>query len=86
MAGYGDFDRMLDTLEQAVTGKQAVAGGAFSAVDVYLGAQMMWGMQFGTLPKRPAFEAYTGALTARAAFQRGAAKDDALAQEMQAAA
>ncbi|QJU60011.1 glutathione S-transferase family protein [Sphingomonas sp. AP4-R1] len=77
MVGYGCMDDALAALEQAVTGKAFVAGGAFSAADVYVGSQIGWGMQFGRIPPRPAFVAYWDGLKARPAHKRAAELDDA---------
>jgi glutathione S-transferase len=46
----------------------------------------MWGLQFGTLPKRDAFGTYAARLAQRPAFVRAAQADDALIAEMTAAA
>ena len=78
MAGYGNYDRVVDVFEQAVTGRDFITGDRFTAADVYIGSQAIWGMQFGTLPKRPALEAYAERLTGRAAYKRAAEIDDAL--------
>ena len=78
MAGYGSYERMVDVLEGAVKDTDYVAGNRFSAADVYLGSQIGWGLQFGTLPKRAAFEQYWQRLEARDAWKRASAKDDAL--------
>lgn len=80
MAGYGNLERVLDTLEGAVGGDGYVAGEKFSAADVYVGAQIGWGLQFGTIPARPAFERYWQRLEARPAWQEASAKDDAAGQ------
>lgn len=77
MAGYGSYDLMVDTLEKAVAAHPYIAGERFTAADVYVGSQVMWGVQFGTLPKRDAFVAYAARLAERAAYKRAAAKDDA---------
>ena len=50
-AGYGNFDLMLSTLIGAVSKSPFMCGERFTAADVYLGAQVSWGLQFGTLPK-----------------------------------
>lgn len=78
MIGFGSFDKMVDVLEAAVSVTPYVAGEAFSAADVYLGSQIAWGTQFGTLPKRDGFTAYLGRILARPAYARANAKDDAL--------
>jgi len=44
-----------------------------------------WGMQFKTIPARPAFEAYVAKLHARPAFQKAKAIDAELIAEMQKA-
>ncbi|GJE71448.1 glutathione S-transferase family protein [Methylorubrum podarium] len=78
MVGYGSLEAVLDTLEGAVAGAEYVAGGRFSAADLYLAAHLGWGMQFGTIPKRPAFETYAGRHLARPAAVRAREIDDAL--------
>ena len=78
MFGYGNFDLAVDTLEKGVTAHPWVAGDRFTAADVYIGSQIIWGLQFGTLPKRDAFAAYAEKLTAREAYKRAGALDDAL--------
>ena len=78
MAGYGNFDLMVDTLEKAVSADPYFAGDRFTAADVYAGSQVAWGVQFGSLSKRPAFEEYLGRVLARPAYKRAAEIDDAL--------
>ncbi|MDH7974872.1 glutathione S-transferase family protein [Sphingomonas sp. AR_OL41] len=78
MAGYGSLDRVVDVLEKAVAVHPYVAGDRFTAADVYVGAQIGWGMQFGTLPKRDAFIAYGERVMARDAYKRATGIDDAL--------
>jgi glutathione S-transferase len=55
-----------------------LAGDSFTAADVYLGAQIGWGMMFGTIEKRPAFERYWQRISARPAAVRARQIDDAL--------
>ena len=76
MAGFGSLAHVQDALEKAVTGCDYIAGGKFSAADVYVGSQIGWGMQFGSIEKRPAFEAYFGRLFNRPAAARARAIDD----------
>lgn len=68
--GCGDYWTLVETLAAAVDGKPYIAGNAFSAADVYVGSHLGWGMQFGTLPRRPEFEAYWGGLRERPAHRR----------------
>ena len=85
MAGFGSLPAALDALESAVAGKAFVAGDRFSAADVYVGSQIDWGLQFGTIPSRPAFEAYVAPLRTRAAYKRAKEIDNGLIAEMQEA-
>lgn len=85
MAGFGSLAMALDALETAVASRSFVAGDRFSAADVYVGSQLDWGLQFGTIPSRPAFEAYVAPLRDRAAYKRAKEIDNALIAEMQAA-
>ena len=78
MAGYGTFDLMLNTLEGAVSHGDFVAGDRFTAADVYVGSQIGWGMQFGSMEKRPAFERYWARISGRPAAVRAREIDDAL--------
>ena len=70
MVGYGDFDRVIAVLETAVEGRSFIAGDIFSAADVYVGSQIDWGLQFGTMPSRPVLEAYVKPLRERPAYKR----------------
>lgn len=78
MIGYGSREQVLDALEQAVSQNEYLAGGKFSAADVYTGAQIGWGMQFGTMEKRPAYETYVGRIMSRPAAVRAREIDDGL--------
>lgn len=85
MVGYGDYDRVVSVLEAAVSAHPYIAGERFTAADVYVGSHVMWGAQFGTLPKRDAFMAYIGRLADRPAHRRASELDDAAMAEMRAA-
>lgn len=76
--GYGCFEDAIDNLERAITPGPYVCGEQFTAADVYVGAQIGWGMMFGTIEKRPAFEDYFGRLQARPAAIRANQLDEAL--------
>jgi glutathione S-transferase len=80
--GYGNFDHVIDALETAVSGSDYIAGDNFSAADVYVGSQLGWGMQFGTIEKRPAFERYWQRLANRPAWLKASEIDDKLVKEM----
>jgi glutathione S-transferase len=76
--GYGSFELMTDTLEHAVATGPYLCGDQFTAADVYVGSQIGWGLQFGTLPARPAFQAYWDRLKDRPAHLRATQLDNAL--------
>jgi glutathione S-transferase len=78
MVGYGCFDTAVDMLEAAVSGSDYVAGDRFSAADVYVGSQIGFGLQFGGIERRPAFERYWDRVGSRPAAVRAAQIDDAL--------
>jgi glutathione S-transferase len=77
MAGYGSFEEAMNVLEQAVNQSPYICGDQFTAADVYVGSQIGWGMMFGMIEKRPAFEDYFGRLQSRPAARRAAELDDA---------
>jgi glutathione S-transferase len=81
MMGYGRFETVIDVLEQAVSRAEYVVGDSFTAADVYLGSALGFGMQFGMIEKRPAFERYFQRLSARPAAQRAKGIDDELAAQ-----
>jgi len=85
MFGYGSYDRTIDTLAGHFADHDYVCGARFTAADVYVGSQVLWGTQFGTMPARPEFTAYAERLAARDAYRRGKAIDGALIAEMEAA-
>lgn len=78
MAGYGSLAMALDALETAVAHTPYVTGDTFSAADVYVGAQVVWGLQMGGIDKRANFQAYADRVTGREAYTRATALDDAL--------
>ncbi|MEO7814755.1 MAG: glutathione S-transferase family protein [Sphingomicrobium sp.] len=86
MFGYGTYDLAVTTLSDHFTSNDYVCGDRFTAADVYVGSQVLWGTQFGTLPSLPPFLAYAERLGARDAYQRAKAIDGKLIAEMQASA
>jgi glutathione S-transferase len=77
MAGYGSFADVMDSLEQAVSHSPYLTGERFTAADVYVGSQIGWGLQFGSIDKRPAFQSYYDRLQQRPAHRRANEQDDA---------
>ncbi|SFQ97163.1 glutathione S-transferase family protein [Poseidonocella sedimentorum] len=83
-AGWGDFSLVVDTLEGLLAdGREFVLGARFSAADVYLGSQIGWGLQFGTIDARPGFKDYAARIMSRPAAIRANERDDAAMAKMQ---
>jgi glutathione S-transferase len=80
-AGYGDLDDVVRTLNGHLEGNDYIADGRFTAADVYLGSQIGWGMQFGTIPANDTLSAYWARLSGRPALASANAKDNALIPE-----
>lgn len=84
MVGYGHLPLVVDTLEAQCRKHPFLIGETFSTVDVYLGSQIAYGLHFGTLEKRPAFEDYCARITNRDAYRQAKALDDAAMQQAEA--
>jgi glutathione S-transferase len=76
--GWGSYAAVMDALESAVTRSDYIAGDRFSAADVYVGAQIGFGLMFKSIEPRPAFERYWQRISVRPAAVRARAIDDAL--------
>lgn len=86
MAGYGSFEDVMDTLEKAVAAGPYVCGARFTAADVYFGSQIGWGLQFGSMEKRPGFAEYWARISDRPAHRNAREIDDGLIAAASAAA
>ncbi|HEX8057349.1 MAG TPA: glutathione S-transferase family protein [Novosphingobium sp.] len=82
MAGWGNFDRTMDTLEAHLSQTRFVCGDRFTMADVYVGSSVDWGLNFGILPPREAFVAYAERIQARPRYKAAKAVDNALIAEM----
>ncbi|HMO06369.1 MAG TPA: glutathione S-transferase family protein [Paracoccaceae bacterium] len=78
LVGFGHMDDVVAALLGLVAAGPWLAGERFSALDVYLGSQIGWGVRFGTLPAEPAFTEYAERIFARPAARRAREIDDAL--------
>ena len=74
--GYGSFEETVDNLERAIRPGPYICGDQFTAADVYVGSQIGFGMMFGSIEKRPAFEDYFGRISSRPAAVRAREKDE----------
>jgi glutathione S-transferase len=78
MVGYGNYDLACKALDFAVSQTPFIAGDSFSAADVYVGSQVGWGLQFGTLPTTEALTRYWARIKDRPARLKADAIDNAL--------
>ena len=86
MFGYGSFDLAVNTLAITCREQDYVCGDRFTAADVYVGSQVLWGTQFGTLPVAPAVpRLWRAAVGARGLPARPRRSTAQLIAEMQAA-
>lgn len=85
-AGYGTEADVLATLEGAVQGRAHLAGGHFTAADLFVAASIGFYLQFKMLEPRPEFVRFAELHAQRPAAQRARALDDAAAAELKQAA
>ena len=77
--GYGALGHVLNALQGIFAdGRPYILGHQFSAVDVYLGSQIAWGLAFKTMEPRPGFADYVARLDQRPARARATETDNAL--------
>jgi glutathione S-transferase len=84
MIGYGNIGQVLQALEDAVLRSPYLAGDSFTAADLYVGSQIGFGMMFGMIEKRTAFEQYWQRLSSRPACIRAKELDDAQVAQQKA--
>ena len=70
--GWGSYEDVLAALRQALTPGPYLLGEHFTAADLYVGAQLGFGMKFGApgLKGETVFDAYVARMAERPAFQR----------------
>jgi glutathione S-transferase len=74
MAGWGNYETVMDVLDAALTSGPWLLGDRFTAADVMVGTDLHFGVRmFKFVESRPSFEAYIDRCEARPAFQRAAA-------------
>ena len=84
MFGYGSYNRVIDALDEHFSANDYVCGDRFTGADLYVGSQVIWGMLFGSMPKRKALLEYSDRLTIRPAYTEAKAIDAALIAAAQA--
>jgi len=81
MVGFGSYDLTMDALDGWLTAHEYVCGGRFTMADVYVGSQVWWGLQFGSMPDRASFKAYRDRVRERPRAKEAEAIDAALIAE-----
>ena len=70
-AGWGDSQRVIDVLDNALQKGPWILGGNFSAADIAIGSGLNFAVRlFKMIPSRPSFDGYIARCMARPAFQR----------------
>ena len=67
--GFGNFARVMDTLDAGFQSHAYVCGDRFTMADVYVGSQVDWGLNFGTMEARGSLKAYQARLQTRDAYK-----------------
>jgi glutathione S-transferase len=83
--GYGRYEDVMQTLEQAITPGPYILHERFSAADIYIGAQIGFGVRTKSIDPNPAFHAYLGRLLQRPAYNRSEEQSGKLLAQLQAA-
>lgn len=73
-SGWGDFDLMIQTFDEALEGREWVVGDQFTAADVMLGSSAVFMRMFDMLPDTRNIGAYADRCMARPAHQRATSK------------
>src|SRR5215213_4234204 len=84
MFGYGNYDSAINALAAGLGASDYIAGGRFSAADVFVGSMVDTMLQFEMIDRRPVFTDYAARVTDRDAFRRAKDIDGKLIAEIQA--
>ncbi|MEM6856684.1 MAG: glutathione S-transferase family protein [Pseudomonadota bacterium] len=81
MLGFGSVERALGAIAGWLANHDFVAGDRFTMADVYVGSQLGFGLQFGTIPEEPAIRAYVDRVHERVACSEARAIDAKLKED-----
>ena len=84
MAGFGNYEIAMGTLEKALGARKFIAGDRFTAADLFVGAMVTVMLAFKLLEPSPAFTDYVGRMTDRDAYRRAKEIDAKLIAEQAA--
>ncbi len=74
-SGWGDFDAMIETLEQGLRLGPWLLGDRFSAADVMVGSSVAFMNLFGAMPDSPVLKNYMNRCMARPGYQAAMAAE-----------
>lgn len=80
-AGWGTYEDMLTSIEEAIGEGPWLLGERFTMADVIFGGTVRYMLRFKMLEARPSFVAYAERLNARPASIAASAKNDAIVAE-----
>lgn len=80
-AGWGRYDRMLETLDGALEPGPWLLGERFTMADVVLGSTLRFMRRFDMIDARPSISAYIERLNQRPALQAADARNAAIIEE-----
>lgn len=69
-SGWGDFDLMVETLENGIRDKTWILGETFTAADVMLGSSTVFLRAFNMLPESERLESYADRCLSRPAYRK----------------
>lgn len=75
-SGWGNFDRMIHTLERGLGDGPWILGDRFSAADTLLGSSVNFARVFGILPESSVLEAYLERCLSRPAYRAALELDE----------
>ena len=75
-SGWGDFDLMIETWDNAMDGREWILGDQFTAADVMLGSSAIFLGMFNMLPETRNIDTYAERCLARPANQRALEKSE----------
>ncbi|HNR77508.1 MAG TPA: glutathione S-transferase family protein [Parvularculaceae bacterium] len=81
-AGHGDYERVMASINQALSTGPWLLGEKFSAADVVMGSTLFFATMFGAIPKEGRVKDYVERVAARPAHQAMVKKNAELSKEM----
>lgn len=80
--GYGTFDDTMGVVEDALRRSPFLVGDQFTAADLYIGAQLGWGMMMKAVEPKPVFAQFVSRLQERPAAKAANARDQGFGEQL----